>query len=179
MRVRRQRLGAGLACGLITGGLAFGAPSPVSAELTSVDLEFGVNGTATVPVLASGEGYGSGSIAATRFGSFYVTRDWQPTGDDYFTSTSVTRFDSDGQVDADGFGDEGSVVFNFSERTNVVDTKAMSDGGLLVLVSVYGPNGNDSALVRLRPDGTFDDDYSTYNESFETTGVTTVLRKRR
>jgi len=114
-------VGAGLVGGFVAGGLAFGG-SPVSAEPTAVDLSFGVNGTATVPVspvFASGAGYGNGrEVAATTDGRVYIAG--RAGADFSYVGSAVTRFRSDGTLDT-AFGDDGSVVLNLGDDTRVLD----------------------------------------------------------
>ncbi len=158
----RRVVGAGLVGGFVAGGLAFGG-SPVSAEPTAVDLSFGVNGTATVPVspvFASGAGYGNGrEVAATTDGRVYIAG--RAGADFSYVGSAVTRFRSDGTLDT-AFGDDGSVVLNLGDDTRVLDVDASADGGLLLLVSDIVPGQSEEfGLVRLLPSGSFDADYGT------------------
>jgi hypothetical protein len=157
MRSTRRVTALGLSAGIVTGLLVAG-PAPVAtAEQTTVDVSFGVSGTAAVPaspVLASGAGYGNGlEVAATAQNWVYVAG--EASGDDI----AVTRLDADGLVDP-SFGDGGSVSFGVSSGDDAVaDIEAMPDGGMLALVRSYIGPGDEYRLVRLLGDGSFDPDF--------------------
>jgi RHS repeat-associated protein len=181
MRASRRLLGVGLVGGFVAGGLAFGVSPVATAAITSVDPTFDLDGTATVPLLASGSGYGNGilasgagygnglEIAATNQGAVYVAG-FVTRVDYIYSGVAVTRLLDDGTVD-NAFNEDGIVTYDDGESsfTEVVDLAATDDEGVLLLVREdfgvdrddFGVGPVEFRLVKLLSNGLVDDDFGT------------------
>jgi uncharacterized delta-60 repeat protein len=124
----------------------------------SLDPTFGRSGKVLVPVGRQAVAY---SLALEQGGKIIVAGTTSTTVDyDYGDNDlAVVRLNPDGSADS-GFDGDGTLVIAFDGRTIGTPAAAVAPDGTIVVVSTaYGPSSATlpaTALVRLKPDGSFD-----------------------
>ncbi len=122
----------------------------------TLDITFGNGGL----VIIDGGGYGAfEALAIDADGKIVAAGDQEP--DPYQSFFFVARFNTNGEVDS-SFASDGQLLFSItSDGINRLSDVGIQLGKRIVLVGSTGsPSNTDFALVRLKPDGSFDPDFS-------------------
>lgn len=144
---------------------------PVVVRLTStgaIDTTFGIDGVATIPVMAVGSSVFNGILVQpdgkiVACGEFGETELWY--------TLLLVRFDEDGFLD-ESFSDDGIVRHNYGNVDDTgYDLELTSDGSIVVAGNTVTVTYNYSALLmKFTPDGEVDDTFGTMGAVMEDLG---------